>query len=150
LVPLDPVRFNVELLGAAAQAKVVARAVGKITLASPQGASSVARPPAADFRSRRSTRENCSAGRHSKADTQLRPGEVERLAREERERRCGLLGLGAGAAGERWVGEETPFYKTWWFWSVVGGVVTGSVAGAAFGTRGSGNPASIDVHWTPR
>lgn len=33
------------------------------------------------------------------------------------------------------VGPPTPFYKTWWFWTIVGVAATGAAAGAYYGTR---------------
>lgn len=49
--------------------------------------------------------------------------------------------------------EATPFYKTWWFWTVVGAVVVGTGTAVYFGTRSSGSTGSAgftpDPYYAP-
>lgn len=49
---------------------------------------------------------------------------------------------------------RSPFYKKWWFWTIVGVVVAGAAVGVAAGGGGGGNgsnqpsgPGNVQVKW---
>jgi hypothetical protein len=42
---------------------------------------------------------------------------------------------------EKKVAVAAPFYKRWWFWTLVGVVVSGATTAAILGTRGEGSPS---------
>jgi hypothetical protein len=146
LAPLAPSRLDLQLLGAGKAAEALARAVVERVRSFPPASAPVARIPQAAA-SAGPTREVRTQGDLARVEKLLAREELERLAREERERRLGPLGLeeftrpsGDGAK---------PFYKTWWFWSIVGAVVAGGVAGAAAASAGGSGSANVGIRWTP-
>ena len=142
LAPLPDARFDLELLAAGQEAARFARSVEKGLVSMPAVEARVGRDPAA---LPGDTRELRTAGDLARAENLLAREEVERLAREERERRLGL-GLAAGG-GDAVV---TPVYKRWWFWTLLGAAVVGGAVGGALGARSGGSgTASVGIHWTP-
>lgn len=139
LVPLAAVRFDLELLGATQEGARLARSVEKSVVSLPPPERRLVFDPGTGQK-----REIRTAGDLRNAEGELAREEIERLAREERERRLGLR-LGPSGAGE----VASPFYKKWWFWALVGGAVGGGVAGALLGTRGGAGTASVGIRWTP-
>jgi tetratricopeptide (TPR) repeat protein len=141
LAALPAAKFDAELLAAAQEGPRVARAIEKSILSMP----AVARRETVEVGvPSRGGPEIRSATDLARAESLLAGEEVERLAREERERR---LGIAIGSGGARAQGE--PFYRKWWFWTIVGAVVVGGVSGAALGASGGAGSASVGIRWTP-
>jgi hypothetical protein len=148
LVPLPGARFDPELLNAVAQAKMVARAAEKTVVTfPPPGAPLGAAGEEATPRWPGGRPEIRSAADLARVEARLAREELERLAREERERRLASLGQFDPERG-RGAKPDTPFYKKWWFWTIVGAVLVGGATGAAVGasSRGGGS-ASIGIRW---
>ncbi len=88
-----------------------------------------------------------TAGDLARAENLLAREEVERLAREERERR---LGLGPGGFDDGGGPAAVPVYKRWWFWTAIGAAVVGGVVAGFLGASAGGTgTASVGIRWTP-
>jgi tetratricopeptide (TPR) repeat protein len=143
MTPLSVARLDAELLGAADVAKRLARDVEQAV----RSEASVARAPEGRRAAAGTAREVRSARDLARVESELQREELERLAREERERRYGPLGVDFGPK----VLAEEPFYKRWWFWAIVGGAVAAGAAGAVVGaTAGGPGSGNVGLRWTPR
>jgi len=140
LVPLPDARFDLELLTAGQEAGRFARSVEKALVSMPPVELRAGKSPTGDG----TTKEIRTAGDLARAENLLAREEIERLAREERERRLGLGMTDEGPAADK------PVYKKWWFWTVIGAaVVGGALAGFIGASSGGTGTANVGIRWTP-
>jgi TolB-like protein len=146
LVPLPAGRFDPELLNAVEQARLLARAAEKTVVTFPPPGAPLAAEEVAPRPSGQRP-EIRSAADLARVEARLAREELERLAREERERRLASLGR-FDPTQDRTARPEPPWYKKWWFWTIVGAVVVGGVTGAAVGASSrKGGSATIGLRW---